>query len=256
MDAQGARVLIVGGTAGIGLAAAHRLAQGGAAAVVLGGRSTQRGQEARSALHAQHPGCEVVFVAGDASDPAQAEAMVQEASTRLGGLDALVSCAGGDVLPRPLAEIPTAEVMGALHGVAACVMLPARAAYDVMRRQRSGAIVCVASDAAKVATPGESVVGAAMAAIAMFCRGLAIEGRREGVRANCVTPSIVRGTPLYDRLQHDEFSRRLFAKAESLAGLGVTEAGDVAELIAFLASPASAKITGQAISVSGGISAA
>lgn len=255
MDAAPSRILIVGGTAGIGLAAADRMARCGARGIALGGRSRERGEAARDALAARHPECDIVLVTGDASDPAQAEAMVQEASARFGGLDALVSCAGGDVLPRPLSTIPTADVMRALNGVAACVLLPARAAYEVMRPQRSGAIVCVASDAGKVATPGESVIGAAMAAIAMFCRGLAIEGRRDGVRANCVTPSIVRGTPLYERLQHDEFSRRLFAKAESLAGLGVADAEDVAALIAFLASPASAKVTGQTVSVTGGISA-
>jgi NAD(P)-dependent dehydrogenase (short-subunit alcohol dehydrogenase family) len=114
----------------------------------------------------------------------------------------------------------------------------------------------VASDAAKIATPGESVIGAAMAAIAMFCRGMAIEAKRDGIRVNCVTPSIVKGTALYTRLQDNEFARRLFGKAEAMASLGVVTADEVADLIAFLASPAACKITGQTISVTGGISAA
>jgi len=237
------RVVIVGGTAGIGLACAHRLATAGTRAIALVGRSAERGTKAQAELRAAHPGLDVRFLRGDGADAPQAIAVVQEATGHFGGLDALVSCAGHEVMPM-------------LAQVAACVILPARAAYEVMRAQGAGAIVCVASDAGKIATPGESVIGAAMAAIAMFCRGMAIEAKRDGVRVNCVTPSIVQGTPLYDRLQQDAFSQRLFAKAEALASLGVATADDVAELIAFLAGPASARITGQTVSVTGGISAA
>jgi NAD(P)-dependent dehydrogenase (short-subunit alcohol dehydrogenase family) len=99
-------------------------------------------------------------------------------------------------------------------------------------------------------------MGAALSGIAMFTRALALEGKRSGIRANCVTPSIVRGTPLYDRLMAAPFTGRLFAKAEAQAHLGVVTPADIAPLIVFLASPAAAKLTGQAISVNGGISAA
>jgi NADP-dependent 3-hydroxy acid dehydrogenase YdfG len=51
-----------------------------------------------------------------------------------------------------------------------------------------------ASDAAKIATPGESVIGAATAAVAMFCRGMAYEAKRSGIQVTCITPSIVCGT--------------------------------------------------------------
>ena len=95
-----------------------------------------------------------------------------------------------------------------------------------------------------------------MAAIVMFSRTLAIEAKRSGVRVNCVTPSIVRDTPLYDRLMADDFAGRLFAKAERRAHLGVATPGDLAALVVYLASPAAARLTGQAISVNGGISAA
>jgi gluconate 5-dehydrogenase/3-oxoacyl-[acyl-carrier protein] reductase len=89
----------------------------------------------------------------------------------------------------------------------------------------------------------------------MFARTMAIEGKRDGVRVNCLTPSIVRGTPLYDALMQDSFAGRLFGKAEAQAHLGVVEPQDVAQLAVFLASPAAARITGQTISVTGGISA-
>jgi len=136
------------------------------------------------------------------------------------------------------------------------VLHACRAVWDGMRAERCGVIINVASDAAKIATPGETVIGAALAGVAMFRRALAIEGRRCGIRANCVTPSIVRETPFYERMMADPFSGKLFAKAESLAQLGVVTPKDFAPLIVFLASPAAAKLTGQAISVIGGISAA
>ena len=122
--------------------------------------------------------------------------------------------------------------------------------------QRGGAIIAIASDAAKVATPGEAVVGAALAGILMFTRTAAMEAKRSGIRLNCITPSIVRGTPHYDKLMADGFAGRLFAKAESRADLGVVEPEDLAQLVVYLASPAAAKLSGQGISLNGGITAA
>ena len=89
----------------------------------------------------------------------------------------------------------------------------------------------------------------------MFCRSMANEAKRLVVRVNAITPSIVQGTPFYDQVMNHEFSAKMFAKAEQMAELGVATADDLAELVVFLSSPASSKITGQTISVTGGISA-
>ena len=132
---------------------------------------------------------------------------------------------------------------------------PARAVLPHMMAKERGVILTVASDAAKVPTPGEAAIGAAMAGIVMFTRGLAIEAKRSGIRVNCLTPSIVRDTPMYDRLMADRFAGKLFAKAEQLANLGVVEPEDLAQLAVYLAGPAAARLTGQAISINGGISA-
>jgi 2-hydroxycyclohexanecarboxyl-CoA dehydrogenase len=125
-----------------------------------------------------------------------------------------------------------------------------------MQAQRGGCIINIASDAAKVATPGEALIGAAMAAIVMYSRTAAMEAKRDGVRVNAVTPSLVEGTAVSERLFQDKFSSRLFGKAASRASLGVSTPEDQAALLVFLASPAAAKLTGQAISLNGGISAA
>jgi NAD(P)-dependent dehydrogenase (short-subunit alcohol dehydrogenase family) len=130
------------------------------------------------------------------------------------------------------------------------------AAYPVMQRQGGGVIVNFSADAAKVATPGEAIHGAVQAAVLMLSRTLAIEGARFGIRVNCITPSITKDTHSYGRMMGDPFSRKLFEKAEKRARLGVAAAKDIAPLVVFLAGPGATHLTGQAISVNGGISAA
>ena len=71
-----------------------------------------------------------------------------------------------------------------------------------------------------------------------------------------VAPSITKDTVSYDRMMGDPFSRKLFEKAEKRARLGVAAAKDIAPLVVFLSGPGATHLTGQAISVNGGISAA
>lgn len=247
---SGQRVLVVGGTAGIGLAIARRALAGGAR-VAIAGRSTERGAAAVEQLGSR----QAFFVRGDAGDPAECATLVAGAADSLGGIDALFCCSGGNPMPRLLKDIPLEAVMGVINRSLAPTILPARAALPVMTQQGHGAIVCIASDAGKLATPGEVAIGAAMAGIIMFCRAMAYEVKRQGIRVNCITPSIVEGTELHDSLMSDPFAGRLFGKAKSLAHLGVVQAEDIAEAALFLASPGAARITGQTLSVTGGISA-
>jgi len=247
--------LIVGGTAGIGLASAKALLSAGLPRLVVVGRSVDRGESVRSQLSADHPEATITFLRCDATNPEQLETMVADAVSVLGRIDILVSTAGGDPRPRLLHTIPLGQIIPTIEMVAGGVILPARAVLPHMMEHKGGSVICLASDAAKVATAGETVIGSAMASIVMFCRGMAWEAKRNGIRVNCLTPSVVEDTPLYSRLKEDEFSHRLFAKAEKLANLGIVTSTDLAELVVFLASPAAARITGQTISVTGGISA-
>lgn len=249
------RALIVGGTAGIGFASAETLLREGLPSLVIVGRNAERGEAARARLAAQWPGADIRFIASNATDPTAMDATVRTAARHMGGIDTLVSSAGGDPMPRLLHTIPTRDILPTIEMVAGGIILPARAVLPVMTEGGGGSIICLASDAAKVATPGETVIGAAMAAIVMFCRGMAWEAKRHGIRVNCLTPSVVEDTPLYGKLRADPFAGKLFGKAEKLADLGLVTAADLAEAVAFLASPAAARMTGQTISITGGISA-
>lgn len=248
-------VLIVGGTSGVGLATARRFACQGGAQVTIVGRDAARGEAAMAMLAAAFPEAGPKLVLGDANTAEGAERIIAETLALRGRVDVLVVATVGAALPDLLADIPTGRLARDLTEQALGPMLMARAVLPVMRSQRSGAIITVASDAGKVATPGETIIGAAMAAIIMFSRTLAMEAKRDGIRVNCVTPSLIRGTGTHDRLLAHPFAARLFEKAAQMAALGVADAEDLAALIHFLASPGAARITGQAISVNGGISA-
>ncbi|MGI9406365.1 MAG: SDR family NAD(P)-dependent oxidoreductase [Hyphomicrobiaceae bacterium] len=252
----GKACLVTGSTAGIGYAIARAFLEAGAPQVMINGRNEARAKEAVEQLRSEFAGVDVFCAMGDVTEPDEATRVAEDAMRQLGQIDCLVNSTGGDDTPALFYKLELASLPGLVQRGLLGHILMSRAAIPHMMEQNSGCIINIASDAAKIATPGESVIGAIMAGIVMFTRGLAIEAKRNGVRVNCITPSIVRGTPLYDRLMADEFSGKLFAKAEKMAQLGVAEPEDLAELTVFLASDAASKITGQAISVNGGISAA
>jgi gluconate 5-dehydrogenase/3-oxoacyl-[acyl-carrier protein] reductase len=250
MELADQSVLIPGGTSGIGLACARAFVAAGAT-VCVAGRNTGRGAAAAAAL-----GPHARFIAADCADPAQVERMVADAAESMGRIDTLVCTFGGNRLPQLLFRQSLDDIRVSLNHDLAPFLYAGRAVLPVMMAQNSGAVINIASDAGKLATPGESVIGAGMAAIIQFTRGLAIEAKRNGIRANTITPSLVEGTPLTDRLMAEgTFAAKLFAKARPLAHLGPTTPEDLAALTIFLASPAAARITGQSISVNGGISA-
>lgn len=249
-------VIITGGTSGVGLATAHRFAATGDARIALVGRNAERGKQACEAVLAATPDGDVHFVAGDANDPAQAVAATDTARDLLGDVNVLVNSTTGTYMPALLRDLPVEDIAGVLTDQALGPLHMCRAVLPHLTARGGGSIVNIASDAAKVPTPGETVIGAAMSAIVMFTRTLAVEAKRDGIRVNAVTPSLIEGTLTGDRALSGGFSRKLFEKARSQAHLGPTEVDDLAELIVFLAGPGAAKITGQVISVNGGISVA
>ena len=249
-------VLIAGGTSGVGLASAVSLARKGVKGIVLLGRSQVRGEAAIAAVEAAAPGTAVRFLSVDAGDPVAATAAAQEAKVLLGTIDVLINSTATSYKPDLLLRTDIAEIETILTRQILPPIYLTRIVLPWMREEQSGSIINMASDAAKTATPGETIVGAAMAAIVMFSRTAAIEAKRDGVRVNVLTPSLIAGTPTAELVTRDGFSAKLFEKAAAMAHLGVAEPDDLAELVVFLAGPGSRRLTGQAISVNGGISAA
>jgi 2-hydroxycyclohexanecarboxyl-CoA dehydrogenase len=250
-----AGALVVGGSAGIGYACARHLALAGVPRLVIASRTAATGEAARDRLRAE-TGAEVTFLAADATRAEDAQRLAEEADRILGGVDILVCSTVAVAKPELFADIPITGIQTIVDEMLMPPMQMVSAVLPGMRSRRRGSIITVASDAGKTATPGETIIGACKAAIIMFTRSIAIEAKREGVRANVLTPSLVRGTASTERITTDGFSARLFARAAEQADLGVPDADDLGRLAVFLASPAAARLTGQAISVNGGISAA
>jgi 2-hydroxycyclohexanecarboxyl-CoA dehydrogenase len=246
-------VVVLGGTAGVGFETAARFAEEGARVVIIG-RHAERGAIACEKLHERTPGGWVQFVKADALLPEDAARAAEQAHGLLGSIDVLMCTTGPSEPPRLLHNIPIENIRPRLEEIILPPLHMMHAVLPVMRAQKSGSIITVASDAAKFATPGETLIGAAMAAIVMFSRAAAIEAKRDGVRINLLTPSLIAGTPGAGLIAADPFAGKMFDKAATLAHLGVPDAIDLAEAALFLAGPQSRRITGQAISVNGGIS--
>lgn len=248
------RVLITGGTSGIGLETAIQFALAGVPKILLVGRNAERGEAAKQEVVREAPGTEAHFISVDMNNVDGARIVAEHAKAHLGGVDILINSMGSDQVPELFHQMPVERIEETVLRLTS-VMHICHFVQPMMKRQGGGAIVNIASDAAKFATPGEAVIGAVMAGIVMFTRTLAIEGKRDGIRANALTPSIVEGTRTYDRVMAPGFSANLFEKAKKAARLGVVRPEDVAPMIVFMTSPAAARMTGQAISINGGISA-
>lgn len=249
-------VAIAGGTAGVGLASALAFAEAGVTRLALFARSIERGTNARDLVLARFPGTRVEFIPVEADDVDAVLRAVDQANSALGGIDVMVSSLTAAYAPELLFRLDPHELASILTKQALPPIYFTRAVLPIMRAQGGGSIINIASDAGKVATPGESVLGAAMAAIVMFSRTAALEGKRDGIRVNAITPSLIAGTATAERVLKAGFSKALFEKAASMAHLGVAEPEDIAALVVFLGGPQAAKLTGQAISANGGISAA
>lgn len=247
-------VMVLGGTAGVGLETASQFASRGARVVVLG-RNRERGLAAVESIR-ERTGAEARFIGVDASDPAEVVLAEEECRKQLGEIDVLVSTTGPSQPPRLLHLIPIEDIRARIEEIYLPPLHMMHAVLPGMRKQGRGSIVNIASDAAKVATPGETAIGAAMAAIVMFSKAAALEVKREGVRINLLTPSLIANTPGAALIDGEPFSARMFEKAAAMAHLGVAEPADLAAMALYLSSPAAARITGQAISINGGISVA
>ncbi len=246
--------LISGGTSGVGLVAAEALLRDGYT-VVVNGRDRTNGERALAYLDA--PTGRAFFELGDADQYDSISDVVRRIFDQLGRVDVLIS-AGSTGRPGPtlFSDMTPAQLVEGLLTRVCPRMYPVHAVVPVMRKIGGGAIVMLTSDAARVPTPGEAIVGAAGAAVISLTKGLARELSPSFIRVNAVAMTITADTPSWDRMfKEDSFQKRLFEKAVARFPMGrPPNAAEVAEVISFLASDRSRQVTGQTISVNGGLS--
>lgn len=235
-------MLVAGGTGSVGSAIARAaLAEGWAVAVH--GRSAEK----LAALDG------ATGIALDIHAEDAAERLVAEALEKCGRIDAVVDCtstgpSGGRLTG--LFKDTTPELYGAFYDLsAAWFQRLAHAAYPHLAA-RGGTLIGFVSDAGKFAAANQTIVGAARAATIGFVRNLAVEAARDGIRVHCISPSYVAESEAMRKMGSERM-----AKAEARAGLGLPTAEDIAPLALFLCGDGAAKITGQVISVNGGLNA-
>lgn len=251
------RVAIVTGGAGtIGFEVCLQLAQAGVA-VVVNGRNAERCREAAERLAAQCPQARVTPLAADISDHAACVDLIAACEARFGRLDIVVHCALSPVERTAglFESTDPGQFQSMLHQVVCAPMYLVHAALPALRRAGGGSITAFPSDSGKVAAPNQSLVGASRAAVMMFMRGLALEVSAHGIRCNCIAPTFVDTPALREGMSGGPHAERM-AKAAARAKLGLPTASELAALAVFLSSPAAAHLTGQVISVNGGLTAA
>jgi len=251
---EGKIALITGGTRGIGFHIAQELARRGAHVVVTG-RDPAHGEEALAQLRKITP--KVGFEAGAGGDHAAMTAVVERTVRQTGGLDILVSAgAQGPVGPMLFADMTAEQIEASVQARLFPRIFPVHAALPALRARGAGSIIMVTTDAARHPTPGEAVIGAVGAAIVLMTKALAREFSRWNIRVNAVALTLTSDTPAWDRIfSKPSFENRLFSKALERFPQGrAPTAGEVAQVAAFLASDAASQVTGQTVSVNGGLS--
>ncbi|MHB8763714.1 MAG: SDR family NAD(P)-dependent oxidoreductase [Deferrisomatales bacterium] len=241
-----ARVAIVtGGSRGIGRAIALRLARDGFTVAVFG-RTPATLDEVVGQITRE--GGRALAVRCDVSNYEETQAAVAAVHRELGSIDLLVNNAGIG-RSKPFIETDEAlwdELIDINYKGFLCAT---RACLPYMVEQQRGNIISMGSNAGRVGTGGEVVYGGTKAAIAGSTKALAREVARHNIRVNCVSPGPVQ-TDLLAQV-HDEEKGKLIAKAIPMKRLGLPE--DVAKVVSFFASDDAGYVTGQILSVDGGL---
>ena len=249
-------VIVTGGAGGIGGATCRRFAEAGAQVAVFD----------MNLAAAQKVAAEIVAAGGraaafqcDITDRAQVDAAVAAAIEQLGPIDVLINNAGWDVF-KPFTKTVPAEwdkliainLTGALHMHHA--VLPGMVARSKADGWRGARIVNIASDAARVGSSGEAVYAACKGGLVAFSKTLAREHARHGITVNVVCPGPTDTALFADYKEGAGDPAKLeeaFRRAIPLGRIGQPD--DLPGAILFFASRDAGYITGQVLSVSGGL---
>ena len=247
MEMQGRSVIVTGGASGIGRATALLLAREGARVVI--GDIDEAGGRAVIAEGAA-AGLALDYEPLDLTDQGSIDRFVAAAQRHAGHFDGLVNGAGWDAI-QPFLENPpemwdrliAINLMGAIRLT--------RAVLPPMVEARQGKIVNISSDAGRVGSTGETVYAAAKGGLIAFTKSLAREMARYRINVNCVCPGPT-DTPLFQR----QPERMREALTRAIPFRRIAQPGEIAEAVQFFLSSRSDYITGQLLSVSGGLTMA
>lgn len=247
MRLEGKTAVVTGAASGIGRATAEKLAEAGAH-VLLGDIAAEAGEALAARLREQ--GRRADFIRLDVTDTASIEAFRAEALRRATQVDIVANVAGWGKTEPFVKNTPDfwrkvidLNLLGPI--------LVTRAFIEPMMERRYGKIVTVASDAGRVGSLGESVYSGAKGGAIAFTKGLAREMARFNVNVNCVCPGPT-DTPLLAAVP--DKIKEAFVRVTPMQRLA--QPAEVADAVLFFASDAASFVTGQVLSVSGGLTMA
>lgn len=250
MDLQEKSALVAGGGGGIGRAVALALARAGAQIAVadIAKENADSVRREVQALGVRAMACPV-----DLTQKADVDRMVRGVIESFGRIDILVNCQGWDRL-EPFVESSeeTWEKLLAINFKS--VLYTVRAVLPNMIAHSSGKVVNIASDAGRVGSSWEAVYAGAKGAVIAFSKTIAREVARYKINVNVVCPGLTE-TPLLKavRSQSEQTAKIIDAVTRATPFRRPAEPEEIAEAVLFLASPRANFITGQTLSVSGGL---
>ena len=245
---EGRIAFVTGGAGGIGSEICRRLAAAGHRVAVADLAGSPAG-----AVAGEIGGHAIVL---DVTDPASVEQATREVAAVLGPVDVCVNCAGWDE-PMPFLTTDEAFLRKVLEINLAGAIRVCRALVPGMVERKWGRVVNIASDAGRVGSSNEAIYSGAKGGLIAFTKTLAREVARHGITANAVCPGPT-ATPLLDRFTQASASGQKvidsIVRSVPMRRLGQPE--DIAPAVVFLASEDARFITGQTLSVSGGLTMA
>jgi NAD(P)-dependent dehydrogenase (short-subunit alcohol dehydrogenase family) len=241
------RILITGAAAGIGLAIAHRLASDGAALVLA---DRDESGLARICEEISARGTAVTGLPGDLADTGTIDAVAEAA----GVLDGLVNCAG--IYPvTPVLELSADEWDRVLTlNLRTPFLLTRAVAKRMISAGRGGSIVNISSTASVLARPGIAHYGASKAGLNQLTRVFAVELAPHGIRVNAVLPGVIETETVKASQTTAAAVAEMAAKRARIPMGRLGTPAEIAEMAAFLLSPAASYATGALISADGGFS--
>ena len=246
-DLRGKVVLVTGSSRGLGAETCRAFAANGSKVVVNG-----RGQEAIDAVvnEIREQGGEATGVAADCTQLSDLEAMRKTVTTAFGPVDVLAAfVASGDSRPGPLETVTEEAWRGSVDGSLTSTFLTLKTFLPAMIERKSGAVITMASAAARLPhVEAPLAYSAAKAGVVMLTRNVAVQVAPYSVRVNCLAPSAI----LNDRMRQvmSQEQQEQLAASFPLGRIGRAE--DVAQATLFLASDASSWITGITLDIAGG----
>ncbi len=244
MSFKGKTALVTGAASGIGQATAEALAEAGAS-VILADINGDKGEVAAAAIRDKDGTAE--FLPVDMTSEASIAALAEAVQSKVGAVDILVNGAGwGQTQPFWETTAELWEKLIALNFVGPMRLV--KALLPKMMERGSGKIVNIASDAGRVGSLGETVYSGAKGGLIAFTKSLARETARYNINVNCVCPGPTE-TPLLFAVPEKHLEA--FKKAIPFRRFG--KPSEIADAVVFFASDRASYITGQVLSVSGGL---